>query len=185
MSEGTYTPTVVAVSKSESHSFSKANCESITLLEGLGVDGDAHLGKTVKHRSRVKVDPTQPNLRQVHLIHVELLDSLARQGFRVEPGSMGENITTAHVDLLGLPKGALLRIGQRAVVEVTGLRNPCKQLDHFQEGLMSAVLERTESGELIRKAGIMGIVVEGGSVEPGDQIAVVLPDEPHERLERV
>jgi len=176
---------VVAVSRSAAHTFGKANEPRIRLLAGLGVEGDAHAGVTVKHRSRVAADPTQANLRQVHLIHEELTAELASAGFRVAPGIMGENITTRGVDLLGLPQGTRLRIGPDAVVEVTGLRNPCIQLDRYQKGLMAAVLDRDANGALIRKAGIMGIVIAGGDVGPGDAIAAELPPEPHRRLERV
>ena len=178
-------PSVLAVSRSNAHRFSKDIQPAITLVTGLGVEGDAHLGATVKHRSRVKLDPTQPNLRQVHLIHAELLDELTAKGFAVEPGSLGENITTVGIDLLSLPRHAALHIGSSAVVKVTGLRNPCKQLDAFQEGLMEAVLDRMPSGRLTLKCGIMGIVLYGGRVTAGDEIAVTLPEEPHDRLERV
>ena len=133
---------VTAVSRSAKHTLVKANADSIRLLAGLGVEGDAHLGATVKHRSRVARDPTQPNLRQVHLIHAELHDELRQAGFTVSAGQMGENVTTRGVDLLGLPTGARLHLGETAVVEVTGLRNPCAQLDRIQPGLMAATLER-------------------------------------------
>ncbi len=176
---------VTAVSRSATHTFSKPNEAGIRLLAGLGVEGDAHLGETVKHRSRVAQDPTQPNLRQVHLLHAELHDELEASGFTVTAGQMGENITTRGVDLLGLPVGARLHLGETAVVEVTGLRNPCTQLDGLQPGLMAAVLDRDAQGNLIRKAGIMGIVIAGGEVRPGDTIQVALPPEPHRRLERV
>ncbi|HET8728292.1 MAG TPA: MOSC domain-containing protein [Alphaproteobacteria bacterium] len=176
---------VTAVSRSGKHTFSKPNQGSIRLLAGLGVEGDAHSGETVKHRSRVARDPTQPNLRQVHLIHAELHDELAAAGFAVSAGQMGENITTRGLDLLALPTGTRLHLGAAAVVEVTGLRNPCVQLDRFQPGLMAAVLGRDEHGNLIRKAGIMGIVLASGDVEPGDEIRVELPPEPHRPLERV
>jgi MOSC domain-containing protein YiiM len=176
---------VVAVSRSPTHSFAKANALSIRLLAGLGVEGDAHAGETVKHRSRVRVDPTQPNLRQVHLIHAELFDELAAKGFAVAPGEMGENITTQGIDLLGLPVGTRLHLGASAVVELTGLRNPCIQIDRLQKGLMAAVLDRDEKGQLVRKAGVMGIVVEGGEIRAGDGISVMLPAEPHRRLEKV
>jgi len=176
---------VIAVSRQDTHSFSKENQTSIHLLEGLGVEGDAHLGKTVQHRSRVAADPTQPNLRQVHLIHAELHEELRSQGLEVLPGQMGENITTKGVDLLRLPTGTILRLGQEAIVELTGLRNPCKQLDQFQPGLMAAVLGRDAKGNLIRKAGVMGIVVAGGEVKPGDPIHVELPPKPHRPLDRV
>ncbi len=167
--------TVVAVHLSATHTFSKPSRPSILLVEGLGVEGDAHLGETVKHRSRVKADPTQPNLRQVHLIHAELHDELREKGFDVKPGDMGENVTTRGIDLLSLPTGALLRLGEEAVVRVTGLRNPCAQLDSFQPGLMQAVLERDAEGNLVRKAGIMGVVVRSGYVRPGDAIVVEAP----------
>lgn len=177
--------TVVAVCCSPTHSFSKPLVDAIRLLEGLGVEGDAHLGRTVRHRSRVAADPTQPNLRQVHLIHAELHDELRTAGFDVTSGQMGENITTRGVDLLGLPVGTRLRIGADAVVGITGLRNPCAQLDNFQPGLMAAVLGRDDSGRLIRKSGIMGVVLAGGVVRPGDSIAIELPPKPHQPLERV
>jgi len=176
---------VTAVSLSATYTFSKRNQDCIRLLAGLGVEGDVHQGVTVKHRSRVACDPAQPNLRQVHLIHAELHEELQTSGFTVSAGDMGENITTRGVDLLGLPVGARLHLGDTAVVEVTGLRNPCGQLDGFQQGLLSAVLDRDAQGNLIRKAGIMGIVLTGGEVRPGDPIRVVLPPEPHRPLERV
>jgi MOSC domain-containing protein YiiM len=176
---------VVAVCRSSAHTFGKPACDSIRLIAGLGVEGDAHLGRTVQHRSRVAADPTQPNLRQVHLIHSELHDELRAAGFDVGPGQMGENVTTRGVDLLGLPVGTLLRLGHEAIVEVTGLRNPCIQLDAFRPGLMAAVLGQDESGRLVRKAGIMGIVKEGGVVCPGDAIVVAIQPPPHRRLDRV
>lgn len=176
---------VVAVNRSDAHTFSKPPAGGITLLAGLGVAGDAHMGETVKHRSRVARDPTQPNLRQVHLIHAELHDELQQQGFKVSAGAMGENITTRGVDLLALPTGTLLRIGADAVVQVTGLRNPCVQLDACQPGLMAAVLDRAADGTLIRKAGVMGVVVVGGVVRPCDTIEVEVPPAPHRPLEPV
>ena len=177
--------TVIAVSRSRSHTLSKPNEGSIRLLAGLGVEGDAHMGVTVKHRSRVARDPTVPNLRQVHLIHAELHDELEAAGFRLAPGVMGENVTTRGVDLLGLPTGAKLRLGAAAVVEITGLRNPCAQLNKIQPGLMAATLDRDLDGNLIRKAGIMGIVLAPGEVKPGDRIEVELPPEPRRKLEAV
>ena len=173
---------VLAVSCSATHSFSKPNRESIRLLAGLGVEGDAHLGRTVKHRSRVAKDPSQPNLRQVHLIHAELHDELNAAGFSVGAGQIGENVTTRGIDLLSLPAGARLLIGRTALVEITGLRNPCVQIDRFQKGLMKAVLDRDPEGNLVRKSGVMGIVIEGGEVKPGDGIQVELPPEPHRPL---
>lgn len=179
------TGVVTAVSRSKEYTFSKPNEASITLVAGLGVDGDAHQGVTVKHRSRVARDPSQPNLRQVHLIHAELHEELRDKGFAVKPGEIGENVTTSGIDLLGLPAGTRLHLGAQAVVEVTGLRNPCLQLDAFQRGLQKAVLDRDAAGKLVRKAGIMSIVVTGGEVRPGDPITVELPPEPHAPLEPV
>ena len=176
---------VTAVSCSATHTFSKPNRESIRLLAGLGVEGDAHQGKTVKHRSRLALRPPRPNLRQVHLIHAELFETLAAQGFAVTAGDMGENVTTRGIDLLALPVGTRLHLGAEAVVEVTGLRNPCAQLDRFQSGLMEAVLGRDPQGNLIRKSGVMGIVLTGGEVRPGDAIDVELPSTPHRSLDPV
>jgi len=176
---------VAAVSSRATHNISKENRDSIRLLEGLGIEGDAHCGTTVQHRSRVAKDPTQPNLRQVHLIHAELHDELAQAGFQIAPGAMGENITTRGVALLDLPKGSRLRLGDAAVVEITGLRNPCKQLDGLQPGLMTATLDRRPDGEIIRKAGVMAVVLAGGVVRTGDSIVVELPPPPHVGLERV
>ncbi|MCF1446256.1 MOSC domain-containing protein [Agrobacterium vitis] len=173
---------VEAVSLSKDHLFSKQRRDEIVLLAGLGVEGDAHLGVTVQHRSRVAADPSQPNLRQVHLIHAELLRELGDKGFSVQPGDLGENITTVGVDLLALPQGTRLHFGSGAVVEVTGLRNPCKQINYFQPGLMQAVLDRAADGSLIRKAGVMAVVIEGGVVHPGDSIRVEQPGAPHRPL---
>ncbi|MBO1419022.1 MOSC domain-containing protein [Streptomyces sp. FH025] len=177
--------TVVAVSSNPEYSFSKPNREGITLLTGLGVEGDVHAGVTVRHRSRVAQDPTQPNLRQVHLIHRELFTELAESGFEVAPGALGENITTEGVDLLGLPVGAVLRIGPEAEVEITGLRNPCAQIDGYRTGLLKQVVGRAEDGTIVRRAGIMGVVRAGGPVRPGDAIEVELPEGPHRPLDRV
>jgi hypothetical protein len=176
---------VTAVSRSDGHTFSKPNAGAIRLVAGLGVEGDAHLGVTVKHRTLVRSDPTRPNLRQVHLIHAELHEELRAAGFPIEPGQIGENITTRGLYLLGLPAGTRLHLGQAAVVEVTGLRNPCGQLDRFQAGLTAALLGRDETGKLIRKAGIMSIVLAGGEVRPHDAIGVELPPLPHRPLDRV
>ena len=176
---------IVAVARDATHRFTKPVCETITLLAGLGVEGDAHMGVTVKHRSRVARDPTVPNLRQVHLIHAELIEELVAQGFEVSPGIMGENVTTRGVDLLALPTGTRLRLGKTALVEVTGLRNPCPQLDNYQKGLTKAVLDRDAKGNLIRKAGVMAIVLEGGEVKSGDGIVVTLPEGRHEPLKPV
>jgi MOSC domain-containing protein YiiM len=177
--------TVKAVSSNAEYSFTKPNRDSITLLAGLGVEGDVHAGETVQHRSRVAKDPTQPNLRQVHLIHAELFDEVAAEGFTVRPGDLGENVTTVGVDLLGLPVGTLLRLGSDAVVEVTGLRNPCVQIDGFQDGLLKRMVNRDADGNVVRKSGIMGVVRSGGVVRPGDPVAVELPAAPHRPLDRV
>lgn len=176
---------VEAVQRSAAHTLTKPAAPSIRLLAGLGVEGDAHLGETVQHRSRVVRDPSQPNLRQVHLIQAELHDELQGQGFAVHAGEMGENITTRGLDLLGLPAGTRLYLGSDAVVEVTGLRNPCAQLDRLQPGLLAAVLDHDAQGQLIRKAGVMGIIVAGGEVRPTDAIRVAMPPEPHRPLEPV
>jgi MOSC domain-containing protein YiiM len=176
---------VVAVARDDAHRFSKPTADGITLVAGLGVAGDAHAGKTVQHLSRVARDPSQPNLRQVHLVHAELLDMLRERGFRVAPGVIGENVTTSGVPLLDLPAGARLRLGAAAVVELTGLRNPCVQLDRLQPGLMQAVLARDPDGKLLRLAGVMAVVVTGGVVRPGDRIGVGVPDGPHLALQPV
>ncbi|MFJ3581921.1 MOSC domain-containing protein [Streptomyces sp. NPDC090127] len=177
--------TVTTVSSNGVYSFTKPNRDTITLLAGLGVEGDVHAGVTVKHRSRVAKDPTAPNLRQVHLIHAELFDEVAAAGFEVAPGALGENVTTRGLDLLGLPTGTRLHLGADAVVEVTGLRNPCVQIDAYRHGLLKQLLGRDEAGQLVRKAGIMGVVLNGGEVRPGDAIRVELPAEPHRPLEKV
>jgi MOSC domain-containing protein YiiM len=176
---------VVAVSLRGGHHFSKTPSLSIRLLTGLGVAGDAHIGKTVKHRSRIRKDPAQPNLRQVHLMHAELFDELRAKGFAVQPGDLGENVTTSGIDLLALPTGTRLHLGATAMVEVTGLRNPCAQIDGFQKGLMAATLDKDADGNLIRKAGVMSIVLADGEVRPGDTVRVELPDTPYRALKPV
>ena len=176
---------VVAVSVSPRHRFSKQPQQEVRLLEGIGVEGDAHAGATVQHRSRKRWRPQDPNLRQVHLLQEELLEELRQQGYDVQPGDLGENVLTRGVDLLALPTGALLHLGAHAVVRVTGLRNPCVQLDRFSPGLMAAVLDHDEDGALVRKAGVMGVVVEGGTVRAGDRVTVTAPDEPHVTLRPV
>jgi len=176
---------VTAVSSSPDHSFTKANRQNITLLAGLGVEGDAHLGRTVKHRSRVARDPSQPNLRQVHLLHEELHDELRVLGHIVTAGELGENVTTRGIALLELPAGTRLFIGDSAVVQITGLRNPCVQIENFQTGLLSEVVGRDSQGNVVRKAGVMGVVLVGGVVRPGNSIVVDLPPQPHVPLEVV
>jgi len=178
-------PSVVAVAADGEHRFSKPVRAGVRLVEGVGVEGDAHAGTTVQHRSRVRADPTAPNLRQVHLIAAELLDELREEGVDVAPGALGENVLTRGLDLLGLPRGARLHLGAVAVVEVTGLRNPCAQIDAFRPGLLRRVVHRGEDGALVRRAGVMAVVVHGGPVAPGDAVAVHLPALPHVALDRV
>lgn len=168
-------PHVLAVSLNPVHGLSKPVALQIQLLAGLGVAGDAHCGATVKHRSRVARNASLPNLRQVHLMHAELFDELRAQGFDVSPGEVGENITTRGLDLLALPRDTLLRIGPDAVVRVTGLRNPCVQLDRFQAGLTGAMLGRANGGGVVRKSGVMGVVVADGVVVAGDTIVAEWP----------
>ena len=178
-------PIVAAVHCSPKHTFSKPSQMQIRLVEGLGVEGDAHSGLTVKHRSRVAKDPGRPNLRQVHLIHDELHEELRALGFEVQPGDLGENITTSGLDVLGLPTGALLHISDSAVIRVTGLRNPCVQIDRFRAGMLKACLSRDEKGEVVYKAGIMAVVLKGGDIRPGDAIEVEVPEGAQEALKLV
>ena len=178
-------PVVVGVSKDGQHRFSKQPCESITLLEGLGVEGDAHAGVTVQHRSRVAADPTQPNLRQVHLIHSEFFDEALQHGYELAQGDLGENVLTAGLDVLALPRDTRLHLGEQAIVRVTGLRNPCQQINDFRTGLLKVAITRNANGVLVRRAGIMGIVEHGGAVLPGDTIRIELPPGPHLPLDRV
>ncbi|MBD3942417.1 MOSC domain-containing protein [Microbacterium sp. NEAU-LLC] len=176
---------VVAVSRDDAHRFSKPTRESITLIAGLGVEGDAHAGVTVQHLSRVRRDPTTPNLRQVHLIHAELFDDMAARGHVVTPGALGENITTTGVDLLGLSRGTRLHLGDEAVIEITGLRNPCAQINGISEGLMKELVYVDDAGDTVRLAGVMSVVLTGGTVRPGDGIRVTAPAGRHEPLQPV
>ena len=174
--------TIIGLASDASHRFSKQPQHSLTLLAGLGVEGDAHAGRTVQHLSRIAKDPAAPNLRQVHLIHAELFDELAAQGFAIAPGQMGENITTRGIDLLGLSAGTRLRLGETALIEITGLRNPCHQLNGLAPGLMAATLGRDADGELIRKAGVMAVVITGGEIVVGDAITLESVPLVHEPL---
>lgn len=176
---------VTAVSRDGQHRFHKASTDVVTLLAGLGVEGDAHAGETVQHRSRVARDPSRPNLRQVHLIHAELHDELGAQGFEVGPGELGENVTTRGLDLLELPLGTRLHLGPQAVLEVTGLRNPCAQINAFRPGLLKALTPRAADGSVVRKAGIMSVVLVGGQVRVDDAVVVELPARPWRALEKV
>ena len=178
-------PTVVGVHRSPAHTFSKHAVDEIALVAGVGVAGDAHAGARVKHRSRVRKDPDQPNLRQVHLIPREVLDEVGAAGFAVGPGDLGENVTTSGIELLGLPVGSVLRLGADALVALTGLRNPCGQIDGFDQGLRRELRDRDDDGGEILKAGVMGVVVLGGVVRAGDPIDVALPPGPHRALQRV
>jgi MOSC domain-containing protein YiiM len=172
-------PSVVSVSRDSAHRFSKPTVGSIELVAGWGIEGDSHAGTTVQHRYHVKKDPTAPNLTQVHLIASELFGDLADQGFTVTAGELGENVTTVGIDLISLPEGALLHLGDSAVVQITGLRSPCTLINRFQKGLMKACLSRDGDGTLIRKAGVMGVVVRGGTVSPPSAIRVELPEGAH------
>ncbi|WP_157001756.1 MOSC domain-containing protein [Agromyces laixinhei] len=176
---------VVSVSRDDEHRFSKPTRDEIRLVTGLGVEGDAHFGRTVQHLSRVKRDPSTPNLRQVHLIHAELLDELSAEGYEVAPGGLGENVLTRGVDLLGLPRGSRVQLGDTAELEITGLRNPCAQIDQLGAGLMKRLVSRGDDGEIVRLAGIMAVVLHDGVVSPGDPIAVTLPEGEHEALQTV
>ncbi len=176
---------VLAVARDAGHNFSKPVCDSINVVTGLGVEGDAHYGKLIQHLYRIKKEPNDPNLRQIHLIHRELHEELRAKGFDIAPGDMGENVTTQGIDLLGLPRGTVLKFGEEAAVEITGLRNPCYQLNDFREGLMKACLDKAEDGSVIFKSGIMGIILKDGTIKPGDQIRVELPDGPHTPLDLV
>jgi MOSC domain-containing protein YiiM len=176
---------IVAVSLRSQHRFSKTPGLSVRLLAGLGVEGDAHMGERVKHVYDARKDASQPNLRQVHLIHAELFDELRGKGFVVYPGELGENITTLGIGLLYLPAATRLHLGASAVVEITGLRDPCIQIEKFQKGLMAAMLDSAANGRLIRKTGVMGIVISGGEVRPGDAIDIELPALPHQPLQPV
>ena len=176
-------PVVMAVSRNCAHAFSKPNCEAIRLRAGLGIEGDAHMGVLARHQSRVARDPSQPNLRQVHLIHSELFAELRLRGFAVAPGELGENVTTEGLDLLGLPRGARLHLGATAVVALTGLRSPCHQVNEFQSGLVKELVFKDDHGNIIRKVGVMGIVLADGEVRAGDAIEVELPVAPHQPLE--
>ena len=166
------TATIIGLASDGAHRFSKQPRGALTLLAGLGVEDDAHAGRLVQHLSRVAKDPAAANLRQVHLIHAELFDELAAKGFAIAPGQLGENVTTRGIDLLGLSRGTRLRLGAEAVIEVTGLRNPCHQINGLAAGLMEAVLGRAEDGSLIRKSGVMAVVVTGGEVSVGDDITL-------------
>jgi MOSC domain-containing protein YiiM len=179
------TPQVVAVAASSEHAFSKQTRPLVHLVEGLGVEGDAHLGRTVQHLSRVRRAPHEPNLRQVHLIQAELFEEVHAAGHRVLPGQLGENVTTTGLDLLALPVGTVLLLGDTAEVQLTGLRNPCRQIDAFQPGLLQQVLGRAADGAVVRRAGVMGVVRRGGEVRPGDPVTVVLPEQPHRPLDPV
>ncbi len=176
---------VLAVSSSKTHTFSKKNQESINLIEGIGVEGDAHAGKTIKHLFLVKKDPAKLNIRQVHLIQAELFGELSKRGFTVEPGQLGENITTQGIDLLSLPKGTILNIGESVIIELTALRNPCIQIDNFLKGLLQEVVSKDEHGKIVRKVGVMGIVSAGGMVKPYDIVKILLPAKPHKALEYI
>jgi MOSC domain-containing protein YiiM len=174
-------PAVSGVYVNDKHTFSKSSKAAIRLIKDFGVEGDCHAGPVDQHLFHLRRFGQHPNLRQVHLIHTELFDELALKGHAVRPGDLGENIATRNIELLKLPVGTRLRLGPEAIVELTGLRNPCRQIEAFQPGLLKHVLESTSAG-LVRKAGVMSIVIQGGVVQPGDSIGVELPPLPHEPL---
>jgi MOSC domain-containing protein YiiM len=178
-------PLVAALAQSSHHGFSKQPVQSVTLVAGEGVAGDAHCGRTVRHRSRVRQDPYQPNLRQVHLLAAELLDELEAEGFRLATGDLGENVLTSGVNLLAMPRGTQLRFPMGTCLELTGLRNPCSQIEAFRPGLLGQVMRKTADGEIERRAGVMAIVLTGGAIAVGDPIEVILPRLPHVKLEVV
>jgi len=178
-------PRILSVNKSNAYSFSKKSVPEIYLIEGIGIEGDIHSGKLVKHRSRIKRDPTVPNLRQVHLIHAELLDSLSKQGHQIMPGNIGENITTRGIDLLSLSTNTVLQLRDEAQIQVAGLRNPCQQLNNFQEGLMQKLIFKDTTGEITRLAGIMSIVNKSGYVRTGDPITIVNKPSVYKKLEPI
>lgn len=223
---------VLAVSSSSEHTFSKSNQAVITLIVGHGVQGDCHAGKTVQHRSRLKIQPPPPNLRQVHLIQSEIFEEVRQNELRDDvsrrhdptkvasflssffshdsnpgagssepsssgssshpsllPGQLGENVTTQGIDLLGLSEGTVLRFVDDgddteekkqdvatsvAGIRITGLRNPCPQIEKFRDGLQDRFIVRDEQRKIVgRKAGVMGVVENGGEVKPGMKILVV------------
>jgi len=169
---------VMSVNQAARHDVRKTPVAALHLRSGLGADGDAHYGATVQHRYDRRRDPSRLNLRQVHLIGAELLEELGRAGYRIAPGDLGENITTADIDLASLPAATRLHIGSSAVLELTGLREPCVLLDRIAPGLrLAACGER--SGETILRHGAMAIVVAGGEVRAGDAIEISLPPSPH------
>ena len=179
---------VAAVHRSDEHTFSKATCESIELVAGLGVNGDAHQGAKVKHRSRVAANPDQPNLRQIHLVMSELLDEVNSAGHNVVAGQLGESITTTGIDLISLPVGSMLRIGDTALVALTGLRNPCPQIKSVGDGLMKMMFiddQDNPEGPKIGRTGVMGVVIAGGIVAADDGIKIRFPAGPLTRMEKV
>ena len=176
---------VVAVSSKPTHGVRKLQRERVTLIAGHGVEGDYHAGEFVRHRSRAARDPKQPNLRQVHLMHAELFDELAELGIAVGPGDMGENVTTRGLALLDLAPGTRLHLGSSAIVEITGCRNPCAQLNDVDERLLAQVAQKADDGSIIRKAGIMGVVIAGGDVRASDPIRAEAPADAKARLQPV
>jgi MOSC domain-containing protein YiiM len=178
------TAVVESVSRDGRHRFSKDPVPRIRVLEGMGVEGDTHAGATVQHRSRVRRDPTQPNLRQVHLIHAELLEEVNALGHDVRPGTLGENVLTRDLDVLALPRDTRLRIGD-AVLRVTGLRNPCQQIEDARPGLLKLMVFRAEDGSIVRRCGVMAVVESDGEIAVGDAIAIEMPDGDRVPLEPV
>jgi len=165
---------VLSVSMSSSHGFSKRPTDYIYLLSGCGVQGDVHCSGAASSN----------NKRQVHLIASELLTELARKdskgrAYIISPGALGENITTKGIDLVGLNEGTRLHFGDgddHAIVRITGLRNPKKRLDEWPKGLLDRCAMKNKKGEITgRKIGVMGIVEEDGFVQPGHMVYVEKP----------
>jgi hypothetical protein len=171
---------VHSVSASPRHGFSKLVRESITLIKGHGVDGDAHAGAFVKHRYLARWRPRMANERQVHLINQALFEELFSEGFNVQPGNLGENVTTRGIDLLRLPLGTMLALGPTAAVELRGLRTPCVLVDRFRKGLLKALVRKGEQPRF--RAGVMGVVREGGILFPGNPVKVTISPAPWQAL---
>lgn len=176
---------VESVHRSESHDFTKATVEEVVLVAGVGIEGDAHAGATVQHVSRKKKDADRPNLRQVHLVSAELHEELVADGFDLDHGGFGENLVTRGIALGDLPVGTTLALGDDAIIVLTGLRDPCAQIDRHREGLRAAVAFDPGEGPKLFRDGAMAMVVRGGVVRTGDPIGVALPPEPHHPMRKV
>ena len=176
---------VFAICSSPKHGFSKQPQRSIRLLAGRGVEGDAHCGETVQHLYLKRRNPLAPNRMQVHLLQSELFDELAFVGYALTAGQLGENITTRGIGLLNLPQGTRLHLGGEAVVELTGLRTPCKLIEDFKPGLLKQVISRDAANKVLAKAGVMAIVLHGGDVHERSPIRVEYPAARHVPLQMI